>query len=133
MTYTRPGGGSVEFLETLSEMDPRSIVMFAVVALVGVGAGRARVNRARRRLEDYLRSHRYTVKSIRRRRRPGAAIMDSRHTIYFALEVYDLEFNVRRRGWASAPSGSATVFAGDVRVEWEGEPEEYGSALPPLN
>ena len=123
----------MEFLETLRAMAPRAMAMFAVVALVGIGADRVRVNRARRRVEDYLRSHRYTLKSMRRRKRPGVAVMDSRHTIYFALEVYDLEFNVRRRGWASAPSSNATVFAGDVRVEWEGEPEEYGSALPPLN
>ncbi|HLV26787.1 MAG TPA: hypothetical protein VKZ41_10760 [Gemmatimonadales bacterium] len=123
----------MEILEMLRTMDPRAMAMFAVVAIVGYGADRARVNRARRRVEDYLRSHRYTVKRIRRSRRPRLVSIESRHTVHFELDVFDLEFNIRRHGWASVPSSNATIFSGDVRVEWEGEPDDFGSALPPLN
>ena len=98
----------MDILETLRALDPRALAMFAAVALVGFGADRARVNRARRRVEDYLRAHRYTVKRIRRSRRPHLSVMGSRHTIHFELEVYDLEFDTRRRGWASASSSGAS-------------------------
>lgn len=123
----------METIEALRGTDPSVFAMVAAVALVAFGADRWRVNRARRRVEDYLRSHRYTLKSIHRSWAPYLAILGSRNTIRFTVEVYDLEFNVRRRGWASASASQYPVLEDGVRVEWEGEPEDYGTALPTID
>lgn len=119
-------------LDWLRTLDPRALALAASFAVLGIVMDRVRVARARRRVEDYLRAHRYVAKRIRRRWRPFVTSPQGHSTIRFEVEAYDLEFDTRRRGWASAASRATPQLVDDVRVEWEGEPEAFGAALPPV-
>lgn len=120
----------MELVEWLRALDPRMLGFVALLAVIGLASDQIGVARARGRVQDYLRTHRYTVKRLRRSWRPRIGTTRSRHSVHFSVEAYDLEFDVRRRGWARASSSLVPMFEDDVRVEWEGEPEEFGSALP---
>lgn len=122
----------MEILDQIRALDPRMLAVFAAIVVVGMGGDYVRYLRARRRVADYLRMHRYTVKRLNRSWRPRITTTRSRHAVHFSVEAYDLEFDVRRRGWARASGSAIPMYEDDVRLEWEGEPDEFGSALPPV-